>query len=77
MSKFDEEFLNNYDEDSDIGYVLGMDVEYPKTLHKFHNDLLFLPEGMKIIKCHKLVCNLYDINNYFSQELQNKHWITN
>ena len=66
MSKFDEKFINNYDGDSDIGYVPGMDVEYPKTLHNFYNDLPFLPERMKIIKYHKLVCNLYDINNYFS-----------
>ena len=24
----------------------------------------FLPEGMKINKCYKFVCNLYDKNNY-------------
>ena len=29
-----------------------------------HNDLPFLPERMKIDKCSKLVCNLYDKNNY-------------
>ena len=29
-----------------------------------HSDLPFLPERMKINKCNKLVCNLYDKNNY-------------
>ena len=28
-----------------------------------HSDLPFLPERMKINKCSKLVCNLYDKNN--------------
>ena len=29
-------------------------------LHKKHSDLPFLPERMKVNKCKKLVCNLYD-----------------
>ena len=29
-----------------------------------HSDLPFLPERMKINKCNKLVCNLYDKKNY-------------
>ena len=29
-----------------------------------HEDLPFLPERMKIAKCKKLVCNLYDKKNY-------------
>ena len=41
-----------------------VDVEYPKNLHDLHSDLPFLPERMKINKCSKLVCNLYDKNNY-------------
>ena len=39
------------------------DVEYPKNLHDWHSDLPFLPERIKINKCNKLVCNLYDKNN--------------
>ena len=30
MSKFTEEFIKNYDEDSDKGYTLEADVKYPK-----------------------------------------------
>ena len=29
-----------------------------------HSDLPFLPRKMKINKCSKLLCNLYDKNNY-------------
>ena len=64
LSIFTEDFIKNYDEDSDIGYNLEVDVEYPRKLHKLHNDLPFLPERIKINKCTKLVCNLNDKENY-------------
>ena len=38
-SKFNEDSIKKYDEDSDTGYFLGVDVEYSKTLfnsHKFN-----------------------------------------
>ena len=34
MLKFNEDFLKNYDEDSDKGYILEVGVKYPKRLHK-------------------------------------------
>ena len=40
------------------GYILEVDVDYPKSLHDQHNDLPFLPERMKIGKAEKLVPNL-------------------
>ena len=64
MSKFNKDFIENYDEDSDKGYILEEDVKYPEYLHDLHSDLSFLPERMKIDKCSKFVCNLYDKNNY-------------
>ena len=64
MSKFTEEFIKNYDEDGDKGYILELDVEYPEKLQDLHSDLPFLPERMKIDKCKKLVCNLYNKKNY-------------
>ena len=64
LSKFNESFIKNYDENSDKGYILEVDVEYPKNLHKLHNDLPFLPERMKINKCNKLVCTVQDKENY-------------
>ena len=60
LSKIDEDFIKNYDENSDKGYIFEVDVEYRKNLHGFHSDFPFLPERMKINKCKKLVCNLYD-----------------
>ena len=74
MEKFTKDFIKNYDEDSDKGYILEVDVGYgkaeskgryyPENLHDLHSDLPFLPERMKINKCTKLVCNLYDIKIY-------------
>ena len=58
VTKIDEEFIKNYNEDNDKGYVLEVDVKYPKKLHDLHSDLPFLPERMEIRKCKKLVCNL-------------------
>ena len=57
-------FLKRYDKNSDKGYILKLDVEYPKKLHELHNELLFLPERMKIKNCHKFVWNLYDKKKY-------------
>ena len=46
LSIFTEEFIKNYDEISDTGYNLEVDVECPRNLHKLHSDLPFLPEKM-------------------------------
>ena len=64
MLKFTKEFLKNYDEDSDKGYILEVDVKYTKKLHDLHSDLPFSPEKIKIDKCKKLVCNLHDKKKY-------------
>ena len=66
ISKFTEEFIKNYDEDSDKGYILEVDVKHLKKLH-LHSDLPFSPEQMKIDKCKKLVCNLYSKKKYVVQ----------
>ena len=63
-SKFTSDFIKNYDEKSSIGYVFDVDIGYPKNFHDFHSDLPFLPQRMKIDKCDKLICNLYDKFNY-------------
>ena len=64
LSIFTEDFIKNYDEEDDTGYLFVVDAEYPKYLHKLHNDLPFLPERMKINKCTKLVCNVQDKETY-------------
>ena len=60
ISEIDENFIKNYDEDSNVGYFIEADIEYPTELHNKHSDLPFLPERMKVNKSKKLVCNLYD-----------------
>ena len=59
-----EDFIKNYDENNDKGYIFEVDVKYPKRLHDLHSDLPFLSERMEINKCKKLVCNLYDKKKY-------------
>ena len=44
VSKFDEDFIKNYNEKSDVGYFLEVDVQYPKKLFYSHKDLPFLSE---------------------------------
>ena len=78
LSKFEEHFTKNYDENSDKGYFLEVDVECPKNLCNLHSDLPFLPERNKIKKCNKLVCSIHDKENYFLHIRTLKHiksWI--
>ena len=62
--KLNKEFIKNYDENSDKGYILKLDVKYPRKLHDLHSDLPFLKERIKIDKCKKLVCNLHNKKKY-------------
>ena len=39
LSQFNENFITNYDENSNEGYFLDVDVEYPKKLFNCHSDL--------------------------------------
>ena len=58
LSRFNENFIKNYDENSDVGYFLEVDIEYPKQLWGLHKDLQFLPERKKLGKVEKLVCSI-------------------
>ena len=63
-NEINEDFIKNYDENNDKGYIFEIDVKYPKRLQELHSDLPFLPERMEINKCKKLVCNLYNKKKY-------------
>ena len=75
MLRFNKDFIKNYDKDGDKGYILEVDVEYPKDLHGLHSDLPFLSERMKTSKCSKLVCNLYDKKKLCCSHKSIKSWI--
>ena len=61
---FNKEFMQNHDKDSDKGYILVVDVNYSKELHRPHSDIPLLPEIMKIDYFEKLVCSMHDKRNY-------------
>ena len=65
ISRIDNKFVKSYDKkNSDKGYILEVDVDYPSKLHRLHSDMPFLPERMKIDKTQELVCNLHDKKKY-------------
>ena len=49
---------------TDKGYILEIDLSYPKDLHNSHNDLSFMCESMEINGVEKLVPNLRDKKSY-------------
>ena len=49
---------------TDKGYLLEVDVRYPKELHNQHNDLPFMCERMEINGVEKLVPKLRDKKSY-------------
>ncbi|KAK5639113.1 hypothetical protein RI129_011605 [Pyrocoelia pectoralis] len=62
-----ESILNNPD-DSDIGYIVDCDLDYPPELHESHSDLPLAPEHMippsSKSKLKKLLLTLYPKRNY-------------
>ena len=65
ISGINKKFVKSCDKrNSDKGYILEVDVDYPSKLHKLHSDMPFLTEKMKIDKTQKLVCNLRDKKKY-------------
>ena len=59
-SKFTKDFIKNYDEKNEIGYIFEVDIKYPEKLQEFHMDLPFLPKIKRLGKVEKLIANTYD-----------------
>ena len=63
-NEINEDFIKNYNENNDKGYILEVDVKDPKRLLELHSDLPFLSERIEVNKCKKLVCNLFNKKKY-------------
>ena len=64
LSKFNEDFIKNYDENDNIAYSFEVDIDYLKELFNFHKDLPFLLESKKVNKVEKLICDIEDKKKY-------------
>ena len=47
---FNEDFTKSYNEESDEGYFLKVDIQYPEKLHELDKNLPCLLERMKLKK---------------------------
>ena len=54
LFQFNERFIKNYDENSNKGYFLEVNVECPKNLFDLHKDLPFLRKRKTIEKAKKI-----------------------
>ena len=64
ISRIDEDFVKSYNKNSNTGYILKADIDYPCELQNLHCDLPFLPEKMVVNNTKKLICNLQDKKDY-------------
>ena len=64
VSKLTPDEIGKLANDNSKGYLLEVDVKYPKKLHDLDNDLPFMCEKMKINGVEKLVLNLNEKQNY-------------
>ena len=63
LPQFDEDLIKEY-ENSDIGYFLEADIDYPKRLFNVHKDFPFLPERKKVEQVEKIICSIEDKKKY-------------
>ena len=55
LNQYTSDFIKNYDQNSDLGCLPEVDINYPKHFNELHGDLQFLP-----VKQNKLLTTLED-----------------
>ena len=66
-SKFNEDFIKNYNEESDEGYFIKVNIQYLENYMNFSKYFPFLPEKITIEKFEKPDTNLHDETEYAIQ----------
>ena len=79
-SQFNEDFIKNYNAESDEGYFVEVNVQYPENLLSLHNGLPFLLGRMQIEKVKNLQL-IYMIKLNIRKEIKScktsiKSWIS-
>ena len=64
LSRFNEIFIKNYNENSDIRHFFEVHIDYPKELFNLRKYLPFLPESKQVYKVEKLICGIEDREKY-------------
>ena len=63
-NNYSSDNIKNYDDNSNTGAILKVDVEYLEDLHNLHRDLAFLCDRKMLDKTTKLVATLEDKKEY-------------
>ena len=61
LLKFNEDFIKNYDENSNKGYV---HTDYPKEFFNLHKDLPILSKGKNVNKVENVICSIENKEKY-------------
>ena len=60
ISQINKDFTKNYNEESDEGYFLEVDIQYPEKLHKLRNDssFHFLKKSKSLLLIYMIKLNM-------------------
>lgn len=66
LSNFSTNFIKNLKIDSEVGYILEVDLDYPDEIHDIHSDFPFCPENKLTpnSKINKLIADVNPKRNY-------------
>ena len=77
--QFNEDFIKKYNEESDEGYFLKSDLQYPEKMYELYNDLPFLPNKKKkkmpksLLLIYMMKMKIYTHNKF---KIGIKSWIS-